>query len=320
MNKRGQMTIFIIIGLLVLFLAVFGLYLLGQQETTDVQVPTEAQPVKLYIDECLNTIANNGIELIASQGGYLDKKNGKEFDEGVIAYGYANSEDVLVTINDMESEIEVYINSALPECIDFKLFEDQGYNFSTEEITSKADILTDKVIIDVRYPIEFSKGTAKYSLERFSTDINQPLGDMHSLAQQIVEKTIEDPEYIDTDTLSENNYNVDLFPLSPDEMGISINMVGFAFIFVNKYDFNQPPILDIPSELRFTEGEAAIYQVTASDPENDPLTFSDDTSLFDITQDGVILFTPDVPGEYDVTISVEDKLNEDSREVKIIVE
>ena len=79
--------------------------------------------------------------------------------------------------------------------------------------------------------------------------------------------------------------------------------------------------MEIPDTLTFEDGKPIIFQVKATDPEGDMLTFSDDHAMLDITEKGVILFTPEVTGEFNVTITVEDTHNNVvSKTVKFIVE
>ena len=51
------------------------------------------------------------------------------------------------------------------------------------------------------------------------------------------------------------------------------------------------------------------------------VSFSDDTAMFDITNNGEISFTPEIKGEFNVTITATDDYNAyDSVIVKFIVE
>ncbi len=82
-----------------------------------------------------------------------------------------------------------------------------------------------------------------------------------------------------------------------------------AMLFVTGNHTNQPPVLDSIGNLQAREGSLFVRQVTATDPENDNLTFSTNTSLFSIGDvTGLINFTPTTAqiGNYSINISVSD--------------
>lgn len=78
-NRRGQLTIFIIIGIALLFSTALILYIrqnLVQYkppvEVTTEQVPTELQPLQQYVTDCIRLTALEGLRKAGMQGGYID--------------------------------------------------------------------------------------------------------------------------------------------------------------------------------------------------------------------------------------------------------
>ena len=75
--RRAQITLFIILGIIVL--SVFGVsyyllnYLGEDQHTAIVEeildVPADVMPVKTYVDECVSKVAEDGIYYLSLQGG-----------------------------------------------------------------------------------------------------------------------------------------------------------------------------------------------------------------------------------------------------------
>ncbi|MBU4190650.1 MAG: Ig-like domain-containing protein, partial [Candidatus Thermoplasmatota archaeon] len=73
---------------------------------------------------------------------------------------------------------------------------------------------------------------------------------------------------------------------------------------------NRPPVLQFIENRTAYEGQPFILQINASDPDNDTITFSDNTTLFEINSTtGFILFTPDYDsaGTYMINITVSDE-------------
>ena len=80
MNKRGQLTIFIIIGFLILAVAGIGIFLYGQDAKEEFEVaevpvveklPKEFEPVQTYTEDCIQDVARKGLLLLGQQGGYI---------------------------------------------------------------------------------------------------------------------------------------------------------------------------------------------------------------------------------------------------------
>ncbi len=88
------------------------------------------------------------------------------------------------------------------------------------------------------------------------------------------------------------------------------NGTASATFWLNITEINDPPYFDPPLENQTaTEDILFFYDINATDEENDPLTFSDNSTLFNISSlTGFINFTPtnDDVGNYSINISVND--------------
>jgi len=78
-QKRGQLTIFIVVGLIVLVGGILFFYLTQKAVTTlepeikivEEQVPNEFDPIKSYANQCAYSVGVEGLKLIGEQGGYI---------------------------------------------------------------------------------------------------------------------------------------------------------------------------------------------------------------------------------------------------------
>ncbi|QQG38606.1 MAG: hypothetical protein HYS32_03290 [Candidatus Woesearchaeota archaeon] len=90
---------------------------------------------------------------------------------------------------------------------------------------------------------------------------------------------------------------------------IPITGAPSANVSVSVYLIGNPPVLDSIGNQQATVGHQYSKTVTATDPNNDTLTFSDNTSLFQINStSGLIQFTPELSdlGKHNVEIVVRD--------------
>lgn len=81
-GKRGQITVFIIIGLIILFAIGTYLYLSGEEAVrhieakrpTVAEIPQQIQPLRDLVDGCINHLGKDGLIRIGNTGGYIDDK------------------------------------------------------------------------------------------------------------------------------------------------------------------------------------------------------------------------------------------------------
>jgi hypothetical protein len=73
-KKKGQVTIFIILGILLLISVALLLLLRSEQVGFDISeiIPTEKGVVENYISNCINQVGSDALDLVGLQGGYIE--------------------------------------------------------------------------------------------------------------------------------------------------------------------------------------------------------------------------------------------------------
>lgn len=86
-------------------------------------------------------------------------------------------------------------------------------------------------------------------------------------------------------------------------------------------DYNNPPNITSTPITNGTEGTSYTYNVIATDPDNNPLWYSDNTTLFNINPlTGSISFIPTVGGDYTIKITVSDGIETSSQVYNLSIE
>jgi len=67
-SKRGQITLFIVIGVLILIIV--GIFLYVRAPVDEEEVPRDVAPVKVFVEECLEDIGKEAVIENSIQGGY----------------------------------------------------------------------------------------------------------------------------------------------------------------------------------------------------------------------------------------------------------
>ena len=88
-GKSGQVTMFIIVGIVILFAFAFVFYIANSAPkkpkpgiTQTARIPADVLPVQNYVTSCLDLVAKDGLELLGKQGGRI-KIEGREGDSKI---------------------------------------------------------------------------------------------------------------------------------------------------------------------------------------------------------------------------------------------
>ncbi len=121
-KKRGQITVYIIIGMVILFLAILFFYLRGTTEKAEgmqeliraQEIPDEIKPITTYVTTSLDTAAREGLYLVGMQGGCIYE------DQGGLTYDntktiFYDEHNVSYGINKQETEYLSFYQPYPPE-------------------------------------------------------------------------------------------------------------------------------------------------------------------------------------------------------------
>ncbi len=247
MRKRGQVTSFIILGVIIVALVAISIYyrdylmesLSSIGIISGVKVPQEFQEIDLYVEGCVDYISEDGIRLLGSQGGYISiledsipagpanlfSNRLSIFPNGKMEVPYwfyvaANNipRNAAPSISSMENGLASYIDSNLDDCIDnfsdFPLFK-----VSQKDHKTSVKIKKDSVDVDVSFPMHAEFGESEYNFKNFKVEVPAALGKLYSMSLQI-----QDSES-DSYYLEDKTYDIlvlyDEIPLSETDFSCS---------------------------------------------------------------------------------------------------
>lgn len=222
---RGQITVFIILGIVVL-LAVGVIFYLRSE--VSILKPGgifsfKTTAVSTYVDSCLNDVSEKGLILLGDQGGYIeipeniarDRKAGIWLDSkgvAVIPFWYYKGQQRIPSMDNMEEELEVYVEEGLIDCLDN--LEDFQKEYSTEEIREldvKTKIGRKSVTFEAEYVLKVKskdESTSSSDIGRSGVEIDVNLKEMHDLATEITSSESVDMYF--------EKMTIDLMSMNPD--------------------------------------------------------------------------------------------------------
>jgi hypothetical protein len=216
MQKRGQVTIFIILGIVVLAVLAWLFFVRGEifgfqtgEERADVFVSSQIEPIKELISECTKEQLVDSIIYVSRSGGYFDPPVGEEYCEEysddlseclslfIIAHSYDINQNRLVTLDKFASELQDYMMEdenleRLKECINsgFNDFEDKGLSISNRAfILGVPEIGAEEVYQKVSFnlPLEIKKDDYVATVNEVVASANAPLKKVQNVAADITE-------------------------------------------------------------------------------------------------------------------------------------
>jgi len=203
MEKRGQVTTFVIVGIALLFVVGATLFVkelvIDRGLFADIRepetIPEQIKSVDYYVDGCIQQVTEEALALLGEQGGYinLEDVNTLEVFPGLnVPYWYYSNGASLYSDypskKDMQHSIENYVEDNLKGCIrDFELLED-GFTIKDSSVLSKVQIEDNSVIVKVRYPLDITKEGIEYYLSDHVLEFDVKLGKMYDLAKSIMDK------------------------------------------------------------------------------------------------------------------------------------
>ena len=320
MNKRGQITIFIIAALVIMLGASLLFYFLaipGQEQDTYEQA-IDKSIVASAVDNCLKETGTEAIYLVSTRGGAI-YESGYMFYGNFqqITYSIYDNKSVAVSKSFIEDEISRYVEDTLDLCMNY--FHDfKDYDFEVDEPYADTRISDDYVRIELNYPIKMIDGERSTSINYFASTIPIRLGKTLNIRDQMIDHLM-GTSSIDMGFFSLLELPVVMVPYDGSTTVYAINDeqsdirdTDYVFHVAERREFQLNPMPEIEKIRPKTAfiGEQFYLKVDAYDGGGDILGYFDDTYLFDIDKStGEISFTPWTgdKGNYTIEISARDR-------------
>ena len=244
MNKKGQVTVFVILGIVII--GVIGLlyYAISKNYVKVPFVSSGTVSVQDHVEECITEKGNEAIVLIGQQGGDITPslyQNWCVDSENCYKVSYLcyTSTPLQPCLNrrpflkqHMEKEIKTYIDAHLQECVDVDLWRDSGYSVSSGSYESKVFIDNDDTLITVDWPLTVTKGEFTQTQDHFSHEFKVPLGRISDTAYEVVDSEIQSGDLMVVPYVVRNRGNIEV-----DKHRVGNTKVYILNTFKNDYKF-----------------------------------------------------------------------------------
>ena len=315
MQKKGQLTVIILIGL-VLVIATAFIVSINKAPTGPTVVPEQFRPAQQAVQGCLDNTVEAGIMLAGLQGGYTQVPAGiKHLDLSnlSIPFWFDQTTAQPLTQSAAEQQLADFLNKYGPHCANQTV---PGFTFTlAAPARSQVAIANDRVIATVNMPVLVTLGPATQRIDAFQTEREVPLGNAISEATAITNELERDKDSIDmtlqatmptTNTIYNFSRLEKIILIQDNTTALPTGAFSFAFVVgLQDRKENQPPVIEQIPLIRLSQGEVMRVPVVAHDPQGAPLTYDVISNHFTIDQNGVLTVASDEPGYYVGTVRVE---------------
>ena len=210
MGKRGQLTIFVIVALVIVAVVIaFLIY-----RNTGV-VSIESSSPQSYLKACIEPSVNEAVEKLSKQGGYRNPEAFILFNDTKVPYHCYTSEYYKTCMiqqpnlkSSFEKELSTSIEMDLKDCAG-KLkeeYERTGYDVRAGSISSVVSLSPGTIEIKYDYPVTITKEVSQ-TYKGFNVDIESEMYDLLLLSTSILDF---ESTYGDSETTSYIQYYPDI--------------------------------------------------------------------------------------------------------------
>jgi len=211
-NKKGQVTIFIIIGIVIV---AFGILIYMFYPGIKSTLGFKAQNPSGFLQDCLEDKIGESIKTLSVQGGSINPEHYILYNDDKIEYLCYTEEYYKTCVmqqpmlkTHIEGEIKATINVQARQCLDDlkKSYEGRGYNVNVNNKDFNVELLPKRVVVKFDDSVTLTKEDSK-TYDSLEVAFNNNLYELVSIANSILNW---EATYGDAETTAYMNYYHDL--------------------------------------------------------------------------------------------------------------
>ncbi|MDD5133700.1 MAG: hypothetical protein PHD81_00960 [Candidatus Nanoarchaeia archaeon] len=226
MDKRGQVTIFIILGFVILILIILILSLrdVGYGISPQKYLDNKINIIQDDVKSCVESYAKTALINMGNQGGSINPGKYVLYEGRKVQYlcsaipGSVQCLNLMPSNKNIEKELDNFLNTNVPDCIDINKFKEQ-YSFPEIKIEKSfqavSSINKTNVVIKVSYPITLVKGTTQVSLSDITETIDIPLGQLLDTTYDIIDSEARTGTFFNLQYMLANRGEVEIYKDTP---------------------------------------------------------------------------------------------------------
>lgn len=206
LNKRGQVTVFIILGIILLLALVLIIALKKEVVIFKPEelIPAEKSQIENYITSCIGRLGQEALEQVGLQGGYVEVPARIVNDPNLhlkvspmhsVPYWAYGQNQAIPSLEQIKQEIDNHVEKNLRSCLfNLEAFQKTYDLVEMSNLVADTEIVKKKVIFNVRWDIEIRDKAGEKITEVIdhSAESDVKLKTAYETAKKIVEAELDD--------------------------------------------------------------------------------------------------------------------------------
>ena len=199
MLKRGQVSVFVIIGTVILLAMVFVFVLFRsfQEKAREITNPQEylrsqLGDIKKVVNKCIDDSSRSALNQLYLQGGYFNPTKYLDYHGNKTTFLCYKVKDnlpcynMMFTRQDVANQLKPKLEQDVRSCIDLSSFRDKDYTLTTGEYNLDFTFSDEALLVNVNYPVTLTKGNITQTEDRFTKEVRTNFWNVAALASQVV--------------------------------------------------------------------------------------------------------------------------------------
>ena len=200
MKKRGQVTTFMIVGLVLLIIFVLIFFLrdslfegIRGVEGTKMILSSQLEEINHKMDDCITKQSTEVLNLMAKQGGSVNPVNYRFYYGDKISYlcfnipGTKKCVSNGLSITELQNELNNNLKDVIKNCINIDSFrDDRRYEMIIGDFNFNSIILEKTVLFNISYPVTLKRKDVELNSLGVSKTINVPLAKIQQTVLDIL--------------------------------------------------------------------------------------------------------------------------------------
>jgi hypothetical protein len=190
-NKKAQVTIFVILGIVIVASIILLFVLLispPQINTIDENNPQS------FIESCVQEALEGAVEMISENGGDISPRGYLEYNGTEITYLCYISDYYETCINQrplliehFQNEINEYIKPKIADCfLTLKNELENRYDIETSKLNVATSISSKNIHIKINKKFKMARQGSSFEIDEFNIQMNHPIYDLLTVAIEVV--------------------------------------------------------------------------------------------------------------------------------------
>lgn len=239
MESRGQVTLFLVFGIIVIIIAVI---LVSQPADREALIPREhglSSIIMPFVEQCLESSLEDSVMYVSNHGGYYHLYFKPEAYEGRVPY-YRVGENITVPSQEvMESELARYAEDAMWLCVDGSdALRLQGIDVDYTDLSVAVSIREKDVLARLTSHIKITRGKEQYMITGVTASVASQIKEMHDVSVLVARSPDALPLTRFDVMLREHGFSSDIL-MDGDSVVYTIKDGKVTYAFAARYGWNR---------------------------------------------------------------------------------